>query len=227
MSSDWSVSREPIPYASLADPQTFNLYAYVRNSPAAKEDSDGHRTPGSLGETGFIYIPSGSVSGELDRLQTTLASASFLPGSWGRAAAVLNAGISFFRGKKGEAAANLATVVPLGKLSKAERLAANVEKGVAGEVKAAEALETEGRTILGSQVSVRTENGLRRVDYVTENAGSLTNVEVKTGGATRNAAQMAKDDLIENQGGTFVGKNAPDKLRGKTVKVPTEVKKIE
>ena len=41
-SPDWSEAPEPIPYADLSDPQTLNLYAYVRNNPLLKADIDGH-----------------------------------------------------------------------------------------------------------------------------------------------------------------------------------------
>jgi RHS repeat-associated protein len=41
-SPDWSAAPEPIPYASLSDPQSLNLYAYVRNNPTTNRDADGH-----------------------------------------------------------------------------------------------------------------------------------------------------------------------------------------
>jgi RHS repeat-associated protein len=39
---DWSTSPEPIPYGKVIDPQTLNLYAYVRNNPLGRADADGH-----------------------------------------------------------------------------------------------------------------------------------------------------------------------------------------
>ena len=42
MSPDWSEKVEPVPYAKLADPQSLNLYAYVRNNPLGGIDADGH-----------------------------------------------------------------------------------------------------------------------------------------------------------------------------------------
>ncbi len=42
MSPDWSAKEEPVPYAKLDDPQSLNLYAYVRNNPLVRVDSDGH-----------------------------------------------------------------------------------------------------------------------------------------------------------------------------------------
>jgi RHS repeat-associated protein len=53
LSPDWSATPTPVPYADLADPQSLNLYAYVRNNPTSRTDPDGHRCysiGGCLGE---------------------------------------------------------------------------------------------------------------------------------------------------------------------------------
>ena len=42
LSPDWSAKEEPVPYAKLDDPQTLNLYDYVRNNPMIRLDADGH-----------------------------------------------------------------------------------------------------------------------------------------------------------------------------------------
>jgi len=42
MSPDWSAKEEPVPYAKLDNPQTLNLYAYMRNNPLGGVDADGH-----------------------------------------------------------------------------------------------------------------------------------------------------------------------------------------
>jgi RHS repeat-associated protein len=39
---DWSAKVEPVPYAVFDDPQSLNLYAYVRNDPIVHADLDGH-----------------------------------------------------------------------------------------------------------------------------------------------------------------------------------------
>lgn len=89
-----------------------------------------------------------------------------------------------------------------------------------------ETLKSEGKEVLGEQVGVRTSQGLRKVDVLTQDtAGKLENVEVKSGEAVRSASQVTKDNEIATQGGTYVGKNTPDSLRGQTVKVPTVVRK--
>lgn len=41
-SPDWSEFTEAIPYADMDNPQSFNLYAYVRNNPISNADPDGH-----------------------------------------------------------------------------------------------------------------------------------------------------------------------------------------
>ena len=41
-SPDWSAKESPVPYATFDDPQSLNLYAYVRNNPLTRFDADGH-----------------------------------------------------------------------------------------------------------------------------------------------------------------------------------------
>lgn len=42
LSPDWSAKEEPVPYATMGDPQSLNLYAYMRNNPLGGVDADGH-----------------------------------------------------------------------------------------------------------------------------------------------------------------------------------------
>src|SRR5690348_11290334 len=39
---DWAAKAAAVPYAEFADPQTLNLYTYVRGNPIAQADVDGH-----------------------------------------------------------------------------------------------------------------------------------------------------------------------------------------
>jgi RHS repeat-associated protein len=43
VSADWSASPESVPYAYLHNPQSLNLYSYVRNTPEILIDGDGHQ----------------------------------------------------------------------------------------------------------------------------------------------------------------------------------------
>ena len=42
MSPDWSASPEDVPYADFGNPQSLNLYGYVKNNPLSLTDPDGH-----------------------------------------------------------------------------------------------------------------------------------------------------------------------------------------
>ena len=50
-SPDWSEKPEPVPYSDLTDPQSLNLYAYVRNNPLKNRDLDGHVCVFGIGNT--------------------------------------------------------------------------------------------------------------------------------------------------------------------------------
>jgi RHS repeat-associated protein len=42
MSPDWALKPEAVPYSDLGDPQSLNLYGYVRDVPTSRADPDGH-----------------------------------------------------------------------------------------------------------------------------------------------------------------------------------------
>src|SRR5580698_10548013 len=42
MSPDWADKPEAVPYSSLDNPQSLNLYGYVYNNPLSRADADGH-----------------------------------------------------------------------------------------------------------------------------------------------------------------------------------------
>jgi RHS repeat-associated protein len=42
MSPDWSAKAQAVPYAKMDNPQTLNLYQYMRNNPLSGADPDGH-----------------------------------------------------------------------------------------------------------------------------------------------------------------------------------------
>jgi RHS repeat-associated protein len=52
---DWSAKVTPVPYAALTDPQSLNLYAYVRNNPLKTNDPDGHDGDPCKGQSNCTY----------------------------------------------------------------------------------------------------------------------------------------------------------------------------
>jgi len=108
------------------------------------------------------------------------------------------------------------------KVSRSVQFEINKAAGRAAEKVAAEKLIANGNTILGSQVSVRTSAGLRRIDYLIQTpTGRILAVEVKAGKAVRSLAQLEKDAALASEGGVLVGKNAPAGLQGKQLVIDT------
>jgi len=57
MSPDWSATADPVPYARLDDPQSLNLYAYVRNNPLSLVDRNGHSSDcGGVGDPSVVCV---------------------------------------------------------------------------------------------------------------------------------------------------------------------------
>jgi RHS repeat-associated protein len=67
LSSDWSATPTPVPYANLTNPQTLNLYSMVSDDPESFADLDGHccvlETAEAGAELGTIAGPIGEVIG--------------------------------------------------------------------------------------------------------------------------------------------------------------------
>jgi len=57
LSPDWSAKQDPVPYARLDNPQTLNLYAYLRNNPLAGIDADGHCSGDDCGKVTVTATP--------------------------------------------------------------------------------------------------------------------------------------------------------------------------
>ena len=55
MSPDWAEKPEAVPYSDLHDPQSLNLYSYVRNIPTSKADVDGHCLEDACVVEGIVF----------------------------------------------------------------------------------------------------------------------------------------------------------------------------
>ncbi len=71
---DWATSAEAIPYADLSNPQSLNLYGYVRNNPLSTADKDGHDTATAVLDLGK------EISGAPDLESKVLGGAIILTG---------------------------------------------------------------------------------------------------------------------------------------------------
>ena len=49
MTPDWAARPTTVPYAVFGDPQSLNLYGYVRNDPVSRADADGDSAAGNAG----------------------------------------------------------------------------------------------------------------------------------------------------------------------------------
>src|SRR5271169_5448286 len=56
MSPDWAAKEDPVPYATFDDPQSLNLYSYVRNNPLTRADADGHCPDACVIEGGSAVV---------------------------------------------------------------------------------------------------------------------------------------------------------------------------
>jgi RHS repeat-associated protein len=89
-SPDWSANPQPVPFANPSDPQSLNLYSYVRNNPLKNRDLDGHfclfgfgntcnATPastaaqGSAGGTGAQLLNDGVRRGQYQQAASRLS----------------------------------------------------------------------------------------------------------------------------------------------------------
>jgi hypothetical protein len=104
------------------------------------------------------------------------------------------------------------TVVQEAKPPKSKKVVLQENKvdGKLAEMEARRYVQREGYEIVGEQVNVKTSRSIREVDILGRNrkTGELKAFEIKSGGAKRSKLQKAKDDAMENSGGTIFGKNA-------------------
>jgi RHS repeat-associated protein len=121
ISADWSATPVPVPYANLGDPQSLNLYTYVRNIPTSQIDKNGHCPPCSVEDwsNGRIYVDPGTglavdlgdPEGNIRAAQMAMSVASVVP-VINLMTAPLNISLSAATGHKGEAALGALSVIP-------------------------------------------------------------------------------------------------------------------
>jgi RHS repeat-associated protein len=70
MSPDWAAKPTQVPYADLSDPQSLNLYSYVKNRPTMLVDPDGHDDDQNKPD-GKVHQKYDEKTGETTSTQTT------------------------------------------------------------------------------------------------------------------------------------------------------------
>jgi RHS repeat-associated protein len=88
LTPDWSARATAVAYADLADPQSLNLYSYVRNRPIFMADIDGHEECGQgnicgdkVGSTSQITATASDKEVRVTNVQTVTATTTNADGS--------------------------------------------------------------------------------------------------------------------------------------------------
>jgi RHS repeat-associated protein len=174
-SPDWSEKPQPVPYASLRDPQTLNLYAYVRNNPLSIRDIDGHgwwkdfwngladstyrplvtlvRHPIVTGRNlgSAITHPIATANAIRHGVVTTTVSAFHGNGA-AIGVAVGTIGMAFIpgAGEAGEGAEAAADLGRVGEVAEAAETTANATKALASDLQVQEILSGTGTPLAGA-----------------------------------------------------------------------------
>ncbi len=227
---DWAAKATAVPYAEFADPQTLNLYAYVRNLPTTRYDADGHENlkPQDWG------VHNDPTVTNFDRQMSGVILAGFAVAcpACGRVIGGLAAVHAVRTGdKKGAVLNAAAAVVPGGKLlgglskaAKAETLAANAARGKAFQNAVQEAKATV-QTGTVQNVMVETQSGTRTVVDVMgrDGTGNIALTEAKSSAtAPLTPNQAAAHPEIAESGATVVGQGKGE-FTGGTQVPPTKV----
>jgi RHS repeat-associated protein len=233
MSPDWSAKEDPVPYAQLDDPQSLNLYSYVRNNPLTRVDADGHCDSNGQNCSLWDHV-AGTVGGVLN----------VVPGTVNLGIDAFNAVSSQFNGPQldrmdmiqpdahasmggvqtGEA---LQLALPVGDMAEGAQVLRNAAAGkVFQESVAAETALTETNVV--QNVTIKTESGVKTVMDVAskDSGGSVALREAKSSATARlTPNQAAAHPEIARTGGTVVGKGKPG-FPGGTKIPPTQVKVV-
>jgi RHS repeat-associated protein len=216
---DWAAKATAVPYAEFADPQSLNLYTYVRNVPTSRVDVDGHCWP--IAQCAHIVMDKvnqvqASLQNKAEGVGPTVAAVTTF--TTGVTRDVINgvAGLGTVGEASGAAWNGTATdriIAGLedgGKVGGLILLTApmpkvigNAQAGAIGEARYAADLQENGGEVLGRQIGVRTSDGSGPISdfYTRQPNGTNAFVEVKTGNGELSNAQQNGYPLIQSEGG--------------------------
>lgn len=109
MSPDWAAKPEAVPYSSLDNPQSLNLYGYVLNNPLSHADADGHCCQAI---SDFLSGAGGAVGSDMTAgvkpKDTPDSTAGRAGASFGDALSAVQGGLETVVGAAGEVGGTLA-----------------------------------------------------------------------------------------------------------------------
>jgi RHS repeat-associated protein len=196
MTPDWAARPTNVPYAVFGDPQSLNLYGYVRNDPVSRADADGHcalsRMP--IACAGDTHVPGGNYSTDQNQGQSAQNK------SWWQKLA----GIFYAKGSVG-VALEVGVEAHVGKAKSPLKVGAKVGADVKSTMtvttggtsvsatKEAQAGVNVGKVILGPQTS--TEN------VTVQNGVALANPEVEHSSSAMFGTERAEGTLSKGDFG--------------------------
>jgi RHS repeat-associated protein len=219
VSADWSGVPVPVPYADLGDPQSLNLYTYVRNIPTSNADIDGHELP-------IVNNPK-ALQDLGDRFSKTLPAVERF---FKHPAVQAYLSLLFFGeggaegGAEGAAeGAAAATTKGAGEAG----VSANAAKGAAFERNVVNATKATDHKV-AEQVTLKTQSGVKtRVDAVSKKTSGEVRLQEAKSSATAPLTKNQKlaHPEIEKSGATVVGKGKPEYPGGTRIP-PTKVEVV-
>ncbi len=215
MSPDWSAAPKSVPYADFGNPQSLNLYSYVKNNPVTSTDPDGHCTVDGEQHgwlwcaahwAGITETKKEAAAWEAEQKKAMAAYQAYRRReiAAGRTdPAIIGAAMMMYGGLMGGIGAAIEPEPSTGGIEP-------VLKGQAGVNQAIGDVEAEGGQVLGTEITIENSAGRARADFVYKDAqGNLVVGEAKNGPtAGLNSNQQAVYSEFEKSGGRFVGGNA-------------------
>jgi len=231
---DWADKPTAVPYAQYGDPQSLNLYAYVRNNPTTRTDADGHcgffvpcEIVNWIAQKFAEATSPQSVANTQSTIDRLNRDAQFLAAT-PQGNALLGASVL------------MGTMVPEPAMAEAEPEETEAEVGAATSTirqNAAQGAAFEEQVVnatkatdsnVAQQVTLKTDSGVRtRMDVVsTTETGTVRLQEAKssqTAPLTTNQAKAHPE--IQQTGATVVGQGKPGYPGGTRIP-PTQVEVV-
>jgi RHS repeat-associated protein len=220
VSADWSPTPIPVPYADFGDPQSLNLYGYVRGLPTTKADADGHgwwdKFKNKMGEAGCWCEGEAAEKAKIDKREqgeeNALAAQAFFNDPKNLQTTImvaLSIASETLPSGSGSSTSEVATEEGSATdLSRADQLRVNQASGKAFEKSVVQATKLTDTKVV-EQVTLKTESGVKtRMDVVSTDVSGNVRLQEAKGSATAplTPSQVVAHPEIGQTGATVVGK---------------------